>query len=314
MRVRQHGAFQPEFVEDLRDLLAIPKRREYILSTLHKRKIRLNTDNTERLGVNATERVFLEYGWLFREKPVADFGIDAEIETVTQEPLEGSTEVRRIPTGHVIVLQIKSGPSYLRPRAGNYAFYSSNMRHYNYWANHWLPVVLVFYDTETGVLRWRKFERTEAEVTDSGWNIDVPADNILNAEAKVLFEQIFAARESEMRRLGDFTRQMAANNNNALIPVLDGLAQMEREIRIRILGYSLWFAPLQKQELHQYLGKFYPVAMIEANAHILCQAGFLEDTDNFYLPNKKNKIGIAACEQAMRHLEDEIIKFISEQA
>jgi hypothetical protein len=62
-------------------------------------------DPTERIGVNAVERIALEQlKWIFRERPIADFGIDAEIEEVRNGK----------PTGQLTVIQIKTGASYFR--------------------------------------------------------------------------------------------------------------------------------------------------------------------------------------------------------
>jgi hypothetical protein len=47
---------------------------------------------TERIGVNATERIVVnDLGWIFREQLVVDQGIDAHIERVdNKEPTESS--------------------------------------------------------------------------------------------------------------------------------------------------------------------------------------------------------------------------------
>lgn len=40
-------------------------------------------NQTERIGINAVEATFLsEFDWIFREQPVSDFGIDAQVEIV----------------------------------------------------------------------------------------------------------------------------------------------------------------------------------------------------------------------------------------
>jgi len=50
----------------------------------------------ERKGINAVESIFLhEFDWLFREQPVSDYGIDAQVEVV-----ENNT-----PTGKLLALQ-----------------------------------------------------------------------------------------------------------------------------------------------------------------------------------------------------------------
>lgn len=87
----------------------------------------------ESLGVNAVERIFLEMGWLFREQPINDYGIDAHA-----EPKDGET-----PTGQLVALQIKSGESYFRKRGDNFVFYGEQ-RHLDHWQNHILPVTLLY--------------------------------------------------------------------------------------------------------------------------------------------------------------------------
>ena len=56
----------------------------------------------EGLGVGTAKAEFSRWGWAFREQPVPDFGIDAHVEP--------SHEGR--PSGKLIALQIKAGPSY----------------------------------------------------------------------------------------------------------------------------------------------------------------------------------------------------------
>lgn len=48
---------------------------------------------TERIGVNAVERIVVsELGWIFREQPIMDMGIDAQIELVEN----GAVECRQV--------------------------------------------------------------------------------------------------------------------------------------------------------------------------------------------------------------------------
>src|SRR5262249_4360686 len=61
---------------------------------------------TERKGINAVEKIFLhEFSWLFREQPVSDYGIDAQVEVVENNK----------PTGKLIALQIKTGSRWYHP-------------------------------------------------------------------------------------------------------------------------------------------------------------------------------------------------------
>src|SRR5882724_7515182 len=114
------------------------------------------SDNTERVGVNAIEAIFLkEFDWAFREQSVSDYGIDA----IVEEKVDGQ------PTGKLVALQIKSGASYFKKRRGNYVFHGE-LRHLNYWTSHSLPVFLILYNPEDGSAVWQRIDRHLAQVND----------------------------------------------------------------------------------------------------------------------------------------------------
>lgn len=136
-------------------------------------------NQTERVGINAVEAIFLnDFDWIFREQPVSDFGIDAQVEIVEHDE----------PTGKLIGLQIKTGASYFRKRGDDYVFYGE-LRHLDYWSRHSLPVFLILHDPDKDLTLWQKVERHLAEVTDTGWSITIPAANTLTAAAKSFFAE-----------------------------------------------------------------------------------------------------------------------------
>src|SRR5467141_813356 len=113
----------------------------------HSRSVQ--TALTERAGVTAAQDAFGKMGWLFREQPLVDFGIDAQVEIV-----EGDK-----PVGRLIALQIKSGPSYFAHKRGaKYKFYGRK-EHLEYWLRHCLPVFLVLHNPNDGMLLWQRVER-----------------------------------------------------------------------------------------------------------------------------------------------------------
>ena len=63
------------------------------------------TNSQERLGVNAVAEAMAKIGQIWRETPMADVGIDGQIEYVSPEGFA---------TGRMIAVQIKSGPSFLK--------------------------------------------------------------------------------------------------------------------------------------------------------------------------------------------------------
>jgi hypothetical protein len=46
-------------------------------------------DNTERVGVNAVEAIFLGFKWTFRPQVISDYGIDAQVEVWEHEKFTG---------------------------------------------------------------------------------------------------------------------------------------------------------------------------------------------------------------------------------
>ena len=59
--------------------------------------------HTEARGVAAVRGLFASWGWLVREQFKDDYGIDAHVEPVY---------VKDRPSGRLLGLQIKAGPSY----------------------------------------------------------------------------------------------------------------------------------------------------------------------------------------------------------
>ncbi|GLK74914.1 hypothetical protein GCM10008171_01670 [Methylopila jiangsuensis] len=150
----------------------------------------MTTDNTSRRGVNAVEAIFLEMGWLFREQHASDFGIDAHVEIMDGDQ----------PTGKLVGLQIKSGPSFFRPD-GDRVVFRGSARHLEYWSNHSLPVLLVLHDPTTGLTIWRRVERHHAVVKDDGsWTVDIPRRQVLTAASGTAIERCLDPSDPRSRR------------------------------------------------------------------------------------------------------------------
>jgi len=148
------------------------------------------TNATERLGVNAVERAFLELGWLFREQSINDYGIDAQAEPKSDG----------IPTGQLIALQIKTGRSYFRKRGDNVVFYGDR-RHLDYWQHHILPVFIILHNPESEVTLWQRVERNLVEEHKDGrWSILIPLTNKLDAAAVEYIRHGISSDPASVRR------------------------------------------------------------------------------------------------------------------
>jgi hypothetical protein len=126
--------------------------------------------NTERLGVNESNNVFTkEINWIFREQPIADFGIDAIIEETRESN----------PTGRLIAAQIKTGYGNFHITEKSLTFYVSYI-HYNYWIGYVLPIIIIGYLPEENLLIWQEISRSTLKKTPNKWKIEIPRNRILD--------------------------------------------------------------------------------------------------------------------------------------
>ena len=132
-------------------------------------------DPTERIGLNAVERIALEQlKWIYRERPILDFGIDAEIEEVRNGQ----------PTGKLTAIQIKTGASYFRGQDPVHFYVDEE--HLKYWEHYSLPVIVVLHNPDIGLTIWQWAGLRYARKTEKGWCLDIPRSQILNASAEPL--------------------------------------------------------------------------------------------------------------------------------
>jgi tetratricopeptide (TPR) repeat protein len=130
--------------------------------------------DAENMGVGAALVEFSSWGWAFRSQHVKDYGIDAHA-----EPFDGPHR----PSGRLLALQIKSGPSYFSEEADGSWWYRGENKHLRYWLGHVLPVLIVIYDLASKTLHWQHVTEDRVEYTDREWKILIPRDQVLSAQA-----------------------------------------------------------------------------------------------------------------------------------
>ena len=92
-------------------------------------------------------------------------------------------------------------------------------------------------------------------------------------------------------------------NIDELNEVLENLGAEDGEVRRRILGYSLWYDPAEKNVIFEKLGGLgYEQAIVELNALRLADEGVLTISQNHYLPND-----LEICQQAADTLSNEFM-------
>lgn len=116
-------------------------------------------NTTERIGVSYCAHIAAKNGWMFREQPIDDIGIDAHMELTSKEGKEKQ----------LLALQIKSGQSYFREKKEEYiVFRDINERQYNYWITNTLPCILVLYDPSNDMCIWQKLTEETIKKTNGG--------------------------------------------------------------------------------------------------------------------------------------------------
>lgn len=114
-------------------------------------------------------------GWLFREQPTDDYGIDAQVEIVDGDRV----------LGRLLALQIKAGPNWFREETADGWWFRPSAAHVRYWATHSLPVSVVLYEPKKRECYWQLIEpKTLVETKAGGWKVLVPKKQVLNGDAR----------------------------------------------------------------------------------------------------------------------------------
>ncbi len=148
---------------------------------------RKRSARVERIGVLGVGTVVeRDLDWVYREQAVEDYGIDAHLEVV-----EDDESV----TGELIAVQVRSRE---RPfdRIGGGWMVRDSLDHLDYWLGHVLPVILVIYDTGSERAYWQRVSRHTVVRTESGFKIEVPESQPLDAAARPALRGI-AARDDD---------------------------------------------------------------------------------------------------------------------
>ncbi len=147
-----------------------------------------NTENIERQGVYKCASKFEELGFMFREQPIGDYGIDAIIETKDNNYLSGK----------LIAVQIKSGDSYFSKKKGNNVVFRGDIKHYNYWINHSLSVIIVLYSPSSDRYIWEVINKQTAIKCKNGWKINIPYNQTLENSCEKIRD--LANKQSDYER------------------------------------------------------------------------------------------------------------------
>lgn len=131
-----------------------------------------NIPDIERIGVSKLDTLFSEAGWKFREQPIKDYGVDAQVEIVNEDN----------PTGKLIAIQIKSGLSYFSEQNETSIVFRPKTRHVSYWIDYCLPVILVLYHPDNDTFNWVRVDESSLMSTKKGYKILIPRAQYLDKQ------------------------------------------------------------------------------------------------------------------------------------
>lgn len=158
-------------------------------------KFTQNARKGER-GVDVVSRVVHEqFRWLFkRNHQEHDFGIDGQIEVVTDE---GAV------TGQMLAVQIKYGKSFFEEKNKWGYIYRGELKHFNYLSNYPVPTLIVICRPDEEVCYWVRFVPEQAEVGEGGWKLTIPFENRLH-EAKPEIEEALPPLQDSLSDLKEY--------------------------------------------------------------------------------------------------------------
>jgi len=169
------------------------------------------SSRTGRIGVAGTQLIFEKLGWIFREQPIEDHGIDAHVEVVSND----------MPTGKLIALQIKCGKSWFDESTKDGFVFRGEKRHLKYWQEHSLPVIIVLYDEHAGIAYWQTVSKDLVKSTGKGWKIIIPFGNKIS--------------DATLREIEEISRKMSSSSEYTILELGDGSTGLAKRYSANIL-------------------------------------------------------------------------------
>ena len=161
-----------------------------------EKKIKRN--NIDRAGIGALTLLFSNTEWAFREEPITDIGIDAQLEIIENN----------ISTGQLIALQVKSGLSFFtNEQDDSYIFYVDS-NHIEYWFKHNLPVVLILYHPLKKKLYWSPISMETVIATNKGYKVIIYKDMVLTEITYLQLKKTFFLHDRILYRFNKLEIQL----------------------------------------------------------------------------------------------------------
>lgn len=156
----------------------------------------VGTAATEQIGLEVVREAVSSMGFLYRDLPSLDFGIDGQIEIV-----ESHSEGESYATGKIVSVQVKCGHSYFSNDNGNAWSVYMPKSTVNYWRSHSVPVLFVLVDPQRRRGYWTQGDSPNHHETEKGFRIDVPKDARFDKSVGESIKELAEFTTEEGRRL-----------------------------------------------------------------------------------------------------------------
>lgn len=181
-------------------------------------------------GVFAVALAFQRHlRWIARPLSQDDWGIDMQVETVEESR----------PTGRLIGVQIKAGPSYFgRPVDEGWEF--SDGDHLDYWTRYSLPVIVVLYNPSTMACYWQAVSASTVTSTGKGWKLTVPRSQMVDTDSEEALRQLAQTGDPYVSRLAIIRADLdlihaAAEGQRVLVEVEEWVNKLSGRGSVRII-------------------------------------------------------------------------------
>lgn len=197
-----------------------------------------------RIGVASVQLAFQKLGFLFREQPIEDYGVDVHIEIVEQEHA----------TGKLVALQIKSGESFFKEIRKQHIVYYATQNDVEYWLSVPFPVLLILYHPEEDIIYWQIVLDRTVEKTEKGYKILIPLTQQVNRSSVEIISQyakkLPASRDYTLVKFEDISHG-AAKRYSAKIQLNKEFSKPELVHLIERIIQDLKYRKYQRNKLLQ---------------------------------------------------------------
>lgn len=190
-------------------------------------------NNVDRAGIGALTLLFSNTEWAFREDPITDIGIDAQLEIIENNKS----------TGQLIALQVKSGLSFFKNENENSYIYYVDSNHIDYWFKHNLPVILILYHPKEKKLYWAPISMETVTHNKVGYKVEIRKDAILDENTYILMKKSFFLHNRVLYRFNKLKNQLhliqkVANGDEITIEFCDYINKTLSRTDITISYYE----------------------------------------------------------------------------